>query len=158
MFMFVPSKRAKYFDKKQPPFGEKVRDRFPELSDDIRDASWCLGTGLSTAAVFHLMRVTEFGILRLANRAKVQPNKVKKQTWDTILREINKSIAALPSLGARQRAWRDRCAEATAHLNNVRIAWRNPVMHAERAFGQNEAKDIFENVKAFTNYLAEKVF
>ncbi len=160
-FMFVPSKKAKYFDKKQPSFGEKVRDKFPELSGDIRDASWCLGTGLPTAAVFHLMRVTEFGIRRLAKRLKVQPNKVKHKTWDRIFAEINQKIDALsklPSLSARKREWRDRCAEAMAHLNNVRIAWRNRVMHAECDYVQNEAKDIFENVKAFTNYLADKVF
>jgi len=49
-----------------------------------------------------------------------------------------------------------RCAEATAQLNNVRIAWRNPVMHAERLYDQEEAQAIFENVKTITGFLADQ--
>jgi hypothetical protein len=137
-----------------------VYNKFTEMSKDIAAANKCLALDLPSAAVFHLMRVTEAGICRLAKRLKVPQRKVKHKTWDTILREINGAISALstlPSLSPKKRKLRDRAAEATAHLNNVRIAWRNPVMHSERLYDSAEAEDIFQNVKAFTNYLAAEV-
>jgi hypothetical protein len=157
--MYVPSERAKYLQEGRP-FGEATHNKFPPLAKDIADASTCLGVGLPTAAVFHLMRVMEYGIRRLAKRLRVPPKKVRRQTWDTILKEINGAITAMatPSLSARKRTLRDRYAEAAVHPNNVRIAWRNPVMHAECTYTAEEAQAILESVKAFTNFLATKVF
>jgi hypothetical protein len=160
MFWFVPPDRVKFFDKEPPPFGNAVRDKFPEVAGDVLDASRSLGVGLPTGSVFYLMRVMEFGIRRLVKRLRVKPSKVKRKTWDGILKEINSaisSLSALPTLSAKRRAIRDVCAEATAHLNNVRIAWRNPVMHAERTYSPEEAAEVFDNVKAFMTYLATKV-
>jgi hypothetical protein len=161
VFMLVLPERAKYFNDNPPLFGAAVKDKFPEAMDDVAHAGRCLGAGLPTGAIFYLMRVMEWGIRRLAKRLKIRANLVRRKTWDTIIKEINTAIAALTTtanLSARRREVRDSCAEATAHLNNVRIAWRNTVMHAERTYTQEEAQEIFENVKAFMDYLATKVF
>ena len=160
VLMYVSNERGKYFVENPPPFGELVRDTFPEIDGDVMDASRCLGVGLPTGAVFYLMRVMEFGIRRLAKRLKVKASKVRRKTWDTIIKEIDAAIlalSALPNLSPKRRIVRDRCSEATAHLNHVRVAWRNPAMHAERSYAQQEATDIFENVKTFMNFLADKV-
>lgn len=159
-FLFVQPSKERHFDDKAP-FGEAVKSKFTEISRDVDDANKCLGLDLPTASVFHLMRVMEYGLRRLAIRLKVPKNRIKKKTWDTILKEMNNgitSLSSLPSLSAAQRKLRDRGAEAAAHLNNVRIAWRNPVMHSERLYDQKEAEDIYDNVKTFMNFLATKVF
>ena len=42
-----------------------------------------------------------------------------------------------------------------AHLNSVRIAWRNEVMHPKQSYTREEAHTIFQAVRAFMIYLAE---
>jgi len=75
VFMFVPNERVKYFTT-EPLFGEIVRATFPEATADIEDAGICLAVGRPTAAVYHLMRVMEYGIKRIAKRL-LSPAKVK---------------------------------------------------------------------------------
>jgi hypothetical protein len=162
LLFFVPSGRAKFFEK-MAIFGEKVQDKLPALSRDIESASRAIGVGLPTAAVFHLMRVAEYGLRRLAKRLKVPKNKIRHKTWGKMLEAINSAIVALtapgsPPLTERQRKLRDHAAEAAAHLNNVKIGWRDSVSHCERDYTQEEAERIFENVKVFTDFLADKVF
>ena len=159
VFMFLPPDMAKYFSDEKP-FGEKVWSKFSQVNSDVEDASRCLGAGLPTGAVFYLMRVLEFGIRRLARRLNVKARKVRRKTWDTVLKEITGAISALsalPNLSAKKRVTRDRCAKAAAHLDCVRIAWRNPVMHAEGTYSLEEAAKVFEHVKTFMNHLATEV-
>jgi len=68
VFMYVPIERAKYFDDQTLPFGQTVQDKFLSITGEIADANRCLGVGCPTAAVYHLMRVMEFGLKELAKR------------------------------------------------------------------------------------------
>jgi hypothetical protein len=156
-FMFIPPERTRYFASKPPAFGELVLSKYPEMTADIVDACWCLGFERPTAAVFHLMCITELGIRRLAKRLGVPKDKVLHKTWKQIFDEINPEIQKLPYVSPKQRARRDRYSEALAHLRNVKDAWRNQTMHSRRRYNQEEAEAIFQNVKTFTQFLAGKV-
>jgi hypothetical protein len=46
--------------------GDAVTAKFPDAVVEIRNAGNCLAVGCSTAAVFHLMRVVEFGLRALS--------------------------------------------------------------------------------------------
>jgi hypothetical protein len=156
-FFFVAPERAKYFETDPPPFGKAVQDRFPEAIADTEDASWCLGFGRSTAAVYHLMRVVECGVRRLRKRLKLQAH-LERKSWGRMFGPMNAAIAALPYTSTQEINRRDRYSEAMAHLNNVKDAWRNPTMHSRRRYDLDEAEAIFGNVKAFMNFLAAEVF
>ncbi len=157
MFMFVPTDQARFLAQESPPFGEPVREKFPGVTGDVMDASRCLGVGCPTAAVYHLMRVVEFGIRKLSKRLKL-PKGLENRPWGIILQAANGAIQALPYTTTRERGRRDRYSEATAHLNNVKDAWRNPTMHSKRRYNQEEAEAIYANVRTFMIYLADKAF
>lgn len=157
LFFFVSPDRAKYLLETEAPFGKEVQDKFPELTGDIVDATWCLGVERSTAAVYHLMCATELAIRRLAKRLKIPRQNVEHKTWGQIFGRINPEIVSLPNVTASQKARKEKYAEAMAHLNNVKDAWRNSTMHSRRRYTQEEAEAIFENVKTFVKHLACKV-
>lgn len=156
MFLFVALEKAALFKDDPVPFGTKVKERFPNVSADIEDARWCLGIERSTAAVYHLMRVVEFGIRRLAKRLRL-PTHLEHKPWGDILKAARTATAALPYTSTKERNRRDRCSEAIAHLNTVKDAWRNPTMHAKRRYSPEEAEAIYASVKTFMNYLADNL-
>ena len=156
ILMFIETQKVKYFQNESAPFGLLSQDKFPEAAGDISDASRCLGVGCPTAAVYHLMRVMEVGIRRLAKRLKL-PKHLEHKTWGEILGSARAAIAAMLYTTIPEKNKRDIYSETVAHLNNVKDAWRNPTMHARRRYTEEEAEAIYANVRTFMNHLAEKV-
>ena len=91
-FFFVSLDRAKVLV--EYPFGEKVTDAFPSTRRDVDHASACLALELHSAAIFHLMRVAEAGLRCLAaDRGIKFTEGIELQTWEEVLRELEKSEA-----------------------------------------------------------------
>jgi HEPN domain-containing protein len=150
LFLFVPSQRAKYF-LEEHPFGEKVENKFPKFAEDISEASKCLGAGRYTAAVFHLMRVMEAGLTRLVKVLRLTIH--LDRPWGAILKDINQAINLLPASTTQEVARHDRFAEVCAYLHHVKNAWRNNTMYPKRTYTEEEAENIFRNVRAFMELL-----
>jgi hypothetical protein len=150
LFLFVPPARAEYFVD-ESPFGERVKNKFPKLAEDIAEVSKCFATGRYTAAVFHLMRVMEVGVTRVAKALGVTiPS---SGTWGAMLGPIDRAINSLPAATTKEKTRRDTFAEAAAHLRHTKNAWRNNTMHPKETYTEEEAKTIFQNVRAFTESL-----
>jgi len=141
------------FDPAEPLFGPEVTSKFPTALFDIDEGAKCLATGRYTACCFHLMRVMEIGVQKLGKKLKVKIDP-RRETWHQILLHANKSIDSLPAKSASQKARKAKMATCSAHLNNVRIAWRNEVMHPKATYTEEEAKDIFGHVKTFMRDLS----
>jgi hypothetical protein len=60
-FAFVPVVRAAKLDNIDNDWGD-VQAKFPLARDDIRDAVECYALDKHTACIFHLMRVSEYGL------------------------------------------------------------------------------------------------
>lgn len=73
-----------------------------------------------------------------------------KKNWQNILDEMNKAIRALDQRSPQTKAY----AAASAHLYNVKLAWRNEVMHPTQTYTEEEAKTPFSQVDIFTRDLA----
>lgn len=131
-----------------PLFGPEVEAKFSLMSEDIGEAGKCLVLGRSTAAVFHLMRVMELGVQKLGDELGVSFTADKN--WQNILDEVNKAIKSLNHKLPRTKA----LAEAAAHLYNVKVAWRNEVMHPKQTYTPEQAGEIFASVRSFTQDLA----
>jgi HEPN domain-containing protein len=126
----------------------------PRLTEDISEAATCIGSGRYTAAVFHLMRVMEFGVAKLAKALNATID--TDQAWGAIHVQMHAHIKSLPSKNARQKARKAELAEIAGYLDHVRIAWRNQTMHPKRTYTEEEAEHLFSNVKTFMQAIAKR--
>ena len=119
------------------------------MSEDISEAGKCLALNRATASVFHLMRIMEIAVQRFGDKIGVAL--ATDKNWQNILEEINKAIKALDQKSLKTKAY----AEASAHLYNVKVCWRNAVMHPKQTYTPAEAEVLFPAVKSFIRDLAE---
>jgi hypothetical protein len=76
-----------------------------------------------------------------------------QKIWQNILDEINKAIRAMDQKIAQTKAY----AGIASHLYNVKIAWRNQVMHPKQTYTIEEARAIFTSAETFVRDLATKI-
>ncbi len=140
-------------------FGIDVASKFASLSNEIEESAQCLVLDRSTASVFHLMRVMEVGLRSLGkslNESSLDPK--KNPSWEAILRKCDDQLQK-PN-AQRSTEWQTDptfFATATANLRAVKDAWRNPTMHIERDYDPEEARDVWNSVRAFMRHLASKL-
>jgi hypothetical protein len=142
-------------------FGTKVSDKFDLAGEDIDEAGKCLALGRPTACVFHLMRVMEIGVQAFGKKLKIKID-VKTEAWHQIMTHVTNAINGsasakippMPSQTEAQKRKKSQYAEAAAHLQSVRLAWRNEVMHPKRTYTQQEAHDVFNATRVFMAHLA----
>src|SRR5260370_1067933 len=99
--------------------------------------------GRGTATVYHLMRVMEYGLVKLTGKLGVAIPDIEHKTWGEILNPIDMAVGTLPKKTKEQEAF----SEAALHLRQVKNAWRDPTMHNRRRYDIEEATAIFQNVK-----------
>jgi len=155
LFFFVPPERSGYYtcEPENPweepvltgrmePFQPVVK-AFPSTRYDIEEAGDCFAVARYTATVFHLMRVMEVGLKAVAKALGV----AYSSNWGQCLADIEKQ-------GQRAEPF---FVEAIAYLRSVKNAWRNPTMHVERMYSEQEAERIFNAVQAFMQHLASRL-
>lgn len=133
----------------------KVSARFPHAIRDIEEAGKCLALDRSTAVVFHVMRVLEIGLQEFGTKLGVSV--VQDKSWQTILNNVNGAIKCLPQSTREEKEHLGKCAAIAAHLQNVKDAWRNDVMHPLESYTPDEALDIWNHSKALMVKLASFV-
>ena len=129
-----------------PLFGTLIEDKFPSMIEDIAEAGKCLGLQRSTAAVFHLMRLMETAVQRIGVELGV--SLVDEKVWQVILDGINAEIKKMEK-GERKK----NLASISANLYSVKLAWRNETMHPKTTYTQDEAIQVFNSVRRFTEEL-----
>lgn len=161
VFLYIPPEQSKFFPTRGNPYPltEKVFKAFPSAIYDTNEAAWCLASARSTAAVFHLMRILEIGLTALGNVFGIS---LSHTNWapaldqiESKIRDMNKDPVwkALPDCKELQEFY----AQAASHLGIMKDAWRNYTMHVRAKYTQEEAEQIFSNVKAFMQKLSEKL-
>jgi len=152
----IPTASAEFFSPDEPLFGEAVSLKFAKVAADIAEAGTCLALERPTACVFHLMRVVEYAVQRLGKKMHVAID-VDKEGWYQITLHVNKAVEALPTATPRQRRVKQAYGAAAAHLNSVRIATRNDVMHPKATYTDEEAQTLFDATKALMQQMAKIV-
>jgi hypothetical protein len=114
----------------------------------LRDFHGRPALGRPTASVFHLMRVMERGLQQFGKTIGVLF--ADDKNWQNILDEINKKIKAMDHKLPETKNY----AALASYLYNVKIAWRNEVMHPKQTYTLDEAKKIFDCVDVFLRELA----
>lgn len=159
LFLQMPSSKLAFYTEPRNQFGVKVLDKFPVVVADVESAGKCFATGNYTASVFHLMRVMECGLRALGgslNDESLSPD--RNPNWETILRkctdELNKPASK------RSDEWRLHehfYSTATANLRAVKDAWRNPTMHIDQVYDEDQSLAVWNAVKAFMRHLSERL-
>jgi hypothetical protein len=155
LFLFVPPERADYYTQEPwPPWEDvgfigkmepfrAVEKAFPSTRYDLEEAGDCFALARYTASVFHLMRVMEAGLKTVAKALGI----AYSSNWGRCLAEIDKQ-------GQQSEPF---FAEAATYLKSVKNVWRNPTMHVERMYSEQEAERIFNAVQAFMQHLASRL-
>jgi hypothetical protein len=151
LFLFVPPIEARFYNVMEP-FGPAVARKFSKATNDMENAGDCIALGVPTPAVFCLMRVMERGVQRLGTKLGVKLTGEKN--WQNILEQINKQVKLLPNKTPAEKRRIANFAAASANLFNLKLAWRNPVMHPKESYSPEQAAEIYGLVKAFMGHLA----
>lgn len=147
-FLALKPEAIPYYRQARPLFGDTVENKFTSMNEDISEAGKCLALGRYTASVFHLMRVMEIATQQFGDKVGVQL--VSEKVWQVILDGINKAIKAMDQKAPQTKAY----AAASSHLYNVKLAWRNEVMHPKQTYSEEEATNLFSQVSIFIRDLA----
>jgi hypothetical protein len=163
-FAYVPVDRAHKLDNIDHDWAD-TQTAFPQAKDDVRDAIECYALDKHTACIFHLMRVSEHGLRKLARRLKVSlTDKGQKQPleyadWDKVITGIKQKIGSVRSLakGPKRERQLRLWSEAADHCEYMKDNWRNAVSHTRKPYGSTEALLASERVHAFMNFLARSL-
>jgi hypothetical protein len=170
-FAFIPTAKACYFER-CAQFGRRVNKQFPTAAREIKEAGNCLAADLNTAAVFHLMRIVEYGLRALAKDLGVRiPKKpLELAGWDEIIVQIGKKVEIKlnppqPAGGGRPKPRNfKRKAEDREFYRGVigqfyefKDVFRNRVMHARGTYDALTAQSLFGRVRDFMRRLAVKL-
>jgi len=148
-------------------FGEAVSTVFPAAGDDIREAGNCLAVENSTAAVFHLMRAVEVGLVSLAYHFKIRKGRHNKKyvpienlDWQGILQKIEIVVTKKTNgirRGKAKDAFSSRYQGILMEIRGFKDAFRNQVSHARVVYSQPEAMRLKGHVERFMVDLCKDV-
>ena len=150
LFLAVPTTQAEMYLQPTSPFGDAVNTKLP-VAEDASEAAKCLALRPPHGCRFPSH--AGYGDFRseVGRQAGGQAGRRKKLASNT--RPGGGSIRKRDHRDAETKAY----AEVASHLYNVKVAWRNEVMHPKQTYTFEEAKSIFDNVKTFTNDLVDLV-
>ena len=151
--------------------GAATLKAFPSAKDDIVEAGNCLAADCNTAAVFHLMRVVEWGLRAFAVHLGVKQlkkSRAKKRAtvpvayseWEKILDELQDRVdlrIAGMRRGTRKQADQEFFYPILQDIRGIRDAWRNHVMHTRRVYEPRDADAIFSHVHRLMTTLASRI-
>jgi hypothetical protein len=160
VFLSLTAEDKKYFEPKSPLFGQDFAEKYKtDGLFEVDEAAKCRALGRPTASVFHLMRVMEVGIRAVARCLDIpDPIKPAERNWGVILRTIKEGIERKwPNAADRMRGDGALFEDIHASLDAVKNPWRNPTMHVEKKYTDDEAEHIFVAVKGFMMKLASRM-
>ena len=128
--------------------GENIIIVFPDMEYDLVHAGRCYAIEEYTASVFHLMRVMELAVKELGNKLGV--DLIQYQLWNDILLQCNAKLnGKFKTKAEKQSAENIAYRSIVSHLDNVRQAWRNEVMHPAAYYEKWQADGVISTVKSF---------
>lgn len=133
-------------------------EEFPEAHYDAREASTCFAFERFTASVYHLMRVTEHGLVSVAVAANVPAD--KHRSWDHMITGIHSHIK---NLGSQKPAtnWKEeekKFSDLCSWFTTIRNGWRNPASHVPRIFEEPTVRGMFAATRTLFEHLKANGF
>lgn len=164
MFAYIPASNAHYFER-DDLYGQQFHDAAsPEINAEIKAAGNCIAADLSTAAVFHLMRVAEFGIRALVVHLgiPISNGELQYEDWHGLIEKVEAAIPAkIKETNGGDRGDKAEAKEfyygVMGEFRGFKDVWRNSVMHTRSSYTAKEAIGVFERVQDFMQRLAKRI-
>lgn len=135
-----------------------VIEQFPDTEPDVFSAVDCCALGHGTAAVFHSMRVLEYGLSALAAR---MGKEIGVQNWQNIIDQIEAEIRnqakALPR-GIDKSERLQFLSEAAKEFVYFKDGWRNYVSHNRASYDVHQARSVIEHVRSFMTIFSKNIY
>lgn len=165
-FAFIQPEKAKFFEQ-EDAFGESGKP-FKALASgkinvEIKEAANCLAVDLNNAAIFHLMRVVEFGLRALAKdlQVPIPDEDLEYKQWFIIIDQIRlavKNKTPCPGMSDKEKSeTREFYNGVMQEFEGFKDVWRNNIMHTRRDYSAKEAEAAFDRVRDFMWRLATRV-
>ncbi len=133
-----------------PRNGRRSSHNFPLPSQISRKQRNVSALGRSTASVFHLMRCMEIALRSIARCLEIpDPIRPAERNWGAILRELKKAMDERSAGGKWTKDDLQFFENAYVSVDAVRNSWRNPTMHVERTYTEEDA-DVMPRASAAT--------
>ena len=134
--------------------------RFPEIVDDVEEASKCFALSRYPAAVFHSVQIVEAGLIELGGFLKVKDPFSGWTAVSSALNQVTKKEHKRRTAFERQNfAFLEQVQGTVEGLKN---AWRNKISHVggrlvvmTKEFSPEVAEEILFATRAFLRRLAE---
>ena len=94
------------------------------------------------------MRIIEKGVQLIASHFNIES--VNEKCWGPLIREINSKVTTSKMSPEQQKEYHTICS----HLNDIRLVWRNNVMHPKDTYTEEEAIKVYlvsERKRRFLN-------
>lgn len=162
VFLYIPGDRADFYNDHKH-FGDQVATNFSDANFDIEEAGKSFALDRYTACVMHLMRSLEVALDAIGIAVGLPSPVIEaNNSWERLLRKITDQVTANDKsittanwlMKSQWAAKRQFLIDVQAHLFSVKNAWRNPSMHLEKKYTEQEAERIFRSVKDFMEHLA----
>jgi hypothetical protein len=155
-FVWIPSPNDAYLNTVKP-FGESVHEKLPEARIDIESASNSLAVDLGTAAVFHLIRASEYGLRAIATVLGVQltdrgqPQPLEYGDWNKIITQCKNKIEDVRKLtsGPIKDAQLQLYSGLADQSEYIKDLWRNDICHTRKYYSFTDGVGVFERIKNF---------
>lgn len=157
-FVLTPHETAFYG---KPCAGwEDIIRRFPNVRDDVEEASKCFALSRYAASVFHSVQVIEFGLIELGTFIGVAD---PQSGWTSVANRLKKIIeTSYPNRSDFEKAHFAFVEQVQGTVEALKNAWRNKVSHAHGKlvlltadFRPEIAEEILFASRAFMRRLAD---
>jgi hypothetical protein len=166
LFVFVEPKKVDLFAELDKIWGE-VLTTIPDSKTDIEDGVLAYMVELNTAAVFHMMRVAEYGLRILAKKMHVSLALVSNghilpidyAEWEKVITAVKNKIDQKRqqlSMGPKRQAQLEKYSDAADHCTFMKDIWRNTVSHARKPYNSTEALAVYERVRDFMRFVGQE--
>jgi hypothetical protein len=155
LFRAIPKEKARYCDPKWLTDGI-LFTKYPDTVDEIQKAGRCFAYGENTACVFHLMRVTDFYLRKVADSLNVP---YESRTWQAIGEKITKLMEQ--KYQTKSDDWKKQepfYAEILTDIQAIGRGHRNPALHElEKKYDEREAAYLLTVIESFARHVAGRV-
>jgi hypothetical protein len=153
--IFIPNERHIWLEKAKAEYNQ-ILQSFPSALDDCQEAAFCYACGRYTAAVFHAMRILEYGLGALSKEVGLT---FDVQQWYDIINQIEKKIKEAQnrpkSLDKSDHL--QFLSEAAKEFTYFKDGWRNYVSHGRSKYDGPQALSALNHVKTFMVHLATRL-
>jgi hypothetical protein len=134
----------------------KLFEKYPEIVDEFQKAGRCFAYDENTACIFHLMRVTDSCLRKVADSLKVSYD---ARNWQGISDKITKNMEQ--KYQSKSDDWKKAEPFYAAILTDIQAigrGHRNPALHElERTYDEREARYMLTVIEGFSRHVADSL-